>query len=216
MPFARSRYDGIVRHAAYGIFWVMILACCRCTAFVARPSKLQSHSLAMSKGKTSFHQPNRKEFQWNPAQFASSLQRDIRRQRMARVIRDELVDIITTGDFDSLSSFDETQLLTVTVSGIELNGDLSTAKAVLSIGGTAVERRKIFVWLCKHIGQIRHSLRQRLRSMKRVPVVSFQLTDTSADDFLDQFFDDMTSSTGQPDVGEEGGLEDIDFEEVFA
>lgn len=171
--------------------------------------------LTMTNGKKSLHRSNSGEFRWNPAQFSSSMQRDIKKQRTARVIRDELVDIITTGSFDSLSSFDETQLLTVTVSSIELNGDLSTAKAVLSIGGTAVERRKVFVWLCKHIGQIRHSLRQRLRSMKRIPMVSFQLADTSADDFLDQFFDDLSMDPDRSERQDEGTIEDVDFEEVF-
>lgn len=171
--------------------------------------------LTMNNGKKTHYRSNGSDFRWNPAQFTSSLQLDIKKQRTARIIRDELVDIITTGSFDSLGSFDETQLLTVTVSSIELNGDLSSAKAVLSIGGTAVERRKIFVWLCKHIGQIRHSLRQRLRSMKRIPIVSFQLADTSEDDFLDQFFDELSTDSDRPDDRDEGAFEDIDFEEVF-
>jgi ribosome-binding factor A len=52
------------------------------------------------------------------------------------------------------------------------------AKAYISVLGNSVEKRQVFVWLCENVGQIRYSLAKRLRSMRRVPEISFKLSDT--------------------------------------
>lgn len=151
--------------------------------------------------------------------FHGEQRKDIRRQRVARIVRDELSDIISFGDFEAGSSsflVDDSLLLSVSISSVELNSDLSIAKVYLTIGGNSIERRKVFVWLCKHLGQLRHSLHTRLRNFKRVPTISLHLTDSVEEEFLDQAFKEI-SQESKPVIDDDFlSLSDIRFEEISA
>ena len=69
-----------------------------------------------------------------------------------------------------------------------------------------MEKRQVFVWLCENVGQIRYSLAKRLRDMRRVPDISFKLSDTKSMMDLVDLIDTLVPA-------EEAEEEDIDFEE---
>jgi ribosome-binding factor A len=141
---------------------------------------------------------------------ASILRKDIKKRKAARILRDELISIIKTEDFQKYTMPDEEALQTVSISSIEMNNDLSLAKIYLSVAGNSVERRKVYVWLCKHVSAIRHSLHQRLRTMKRIPFISFALSDSSTKAYFDHVFSEIsTESTQDFNVAEM-----IDFDEI--
>jgi ribosome-binding factor A len=111
---------------------------------------------------------------------------------------------------------DEEALTHVVISSIEMNNDMSIANVYLSIGGNAVQRRRIFVWLCKHLGQIRHALHQRMRNFKRVPLVNLNLVDTVSEEYLDSVLDEIATSNARSADANAGSMfKDVDFEEVF-
>lgn len=151
----------------------------------------------------------------------SSFQSEIRKQRVARILRDELTEIICTADFDSSNYPEDGLLQGLCISSIELNADLSLAKVFITVTGNSVERRQIYVYICKHIGQIRHSLHQRLRSFKRIPIVSFELSDAPSRALLDQVLDEISTSNADNHAdndsdfsGVDNEFEDLDFEEI--
>ena len=80
---------------------------------------------------------------------------DIKKLRFARILRDELSDIICTGDVQA-SSFPggEHLLHGVMIVKIDLNVDFSVAKVYLSIMGNAVEKRRVFIWLNDNRGKV--------------------------------------------------------------
>lgn len=152
----------------------------------------------------------------NKAKFSSNLNNDIRKRKIARILRDELSDIICSGDIRANVYPDEALLGSVMITDIELNGDLSIAKVYINVAGNVVERRQIYVWLCDNIGQIRFSLNTRLKSFRRVPLVSFVLADTQSSKYFDSVMDEIALSNKQEtgDGTEQDSLfEDMDFEE---
>lgn len=109
---------------------------------------------------------------------------NIRQMKVARVLRDELSDIICSGDIKANIYPEDNLLKSVNILNIQLSADLSIAKVLISASGNSVERRQIYVWLNENIGQVRHSLTQRLRTLRRVPTVSFELADTQSAFYL--------------------------------
>ena len=130
----------------------------------------------------------------------------IRQARIARALRDELTDIICDVDIKAAVYPNENLLRSVTITEVEVTPDLMFAKAFVSVMGNSVEKRQIFVWLCENIGQIRYSLARRMRSMRRVPEISFKLSDTKNVMDLMDLIDEVAPKTESAD-------EDIEFEE---
>ena len=130
----------------------------------------------------------------------------IRQARIARALRDELTDIICDVDIKASVYPNENLLRSVTISEVEVTPDLMFAKAFVSVMGNSVEKRQIFVWLCENIGQIRYSLARRMRSMRRVPEITFKLSDTKNVMDLMDLIDEVAPKTESSD-------DDIDFEE---
>jgi len=52
--------------------------------------------------------------------------------------------------------------------------------------------RQIFLWLCENIGQVRFELNKRLRSFRRVPIITFAMTDTQSEAYLNQVLDEIS------------------------
>lgn len=102
---------------------------------------------------------------------------NIRQSRVARSLRDELSSIICDVDIKAVNYPDENLLKATTIVDIDLSADLTYAKVFVSVLGNSVEKRQIFVWLCENVGQVRYSLAQRLRHMRRVPEIFFKLSD---------------------------------------
>jgi ribosome-binding factor A len=103
--------------------------------------------------------------------------KDIKLLRAGNTLRDELMDIIFRGEIRARASPDALLLRSITVSEVVPSSDLSFARVYVAMPGNAVERRKVFVWLCENIGQIRFSLSRRLRHWRRVPKITFRLID---------------------------------------
>lgn len=102
----------------------------------------------------------------------------IRQSKVARSLRDELSDIINEADIKAVVYPDDDLLRGTTIADVEVSGDLSTAKVMISVMGNSVAKRQVFVWLCENVGQVRYSLAKRLRHMKRIPEIYFKLIDT--------------------------------------
>jgi ribosome-binding factor A len=134
------------------------------------------------------------------------------------MLRDELSDIIASGDIKANVYPEERLLRGVTVVDIDFASDLSTAKVSLSILGNSVEKRQVYVWLCNNIGQVRYELSQRLRDLRRVPEIRFVLVDTQSAQYLNKVLDEIAEAngssggTGAGAAGVQEGL--VDFEEA--
>jgi len=117
---------------------------------------------------------------------------NIARGKVSRILRDELIGIITTSDIKGFHKPDEHLMRGVSIPKIEFTSDLSIATVHLAISGNSVEKRQVFVWLSNHKGQVRHSLSQRLRDFRRLPMIRFSLVDTQAQDYLDETFEQIS------------------------
>lgn len=134
----------------------------------------------------------------------------ILKQKVGRMLRDELTDIICSCDIKANVYPDESLLRGVTISDIEFASDLSSAKIYLSVLGNSVEKRQVYVWLCNNVGQVRYSLAQRLRELRRLPEIRFALADTQSAQYLNKVLDELSlESSGSFDSSESF----IDFEE---
>ena len=132
----------------------------------------------------------------------------IRQSRVARSLRDELSSIICDVDIKAVNYPDENLLKATTIVDIDLSADLTYAKVFVSVLGNSVEKRQIFVWLCENVGQVRYSLAQRLRHMRRVPEIFFKLSDQQGSADLVSLIDSF--NTVEKPVEEEFEFEEDD------
>lgn len=110
---------------------------------------------------------------------------DVQYGRVARLLRDELSEIIyQCGSLNEHARSEDYLSGSVSITEVELNGDLSLAKVYVSVIGTSTERQQMFVWLCENIREIRYTLSQRLNSMRKIPLVVFNLVDSSQTSFF--------------------------------
>jgi len=150
-------------------------------------------------GKTSGSNRERTSFNRNEA---------IRQSRISRALRDELSSIITEVDIKAVIYPDENLLRATSIVDVDISADLSFAKVFISVLGNSVEKRQVFVWLCDNVGQVKYSLAQRLRHMKKVPDIFFKLADNKATAELISVIEEVAPKTGVID-----SMEDVDFEE---
>lgn len=136
---------------------------------------------------------------------------DILKHKVSRMLRDELTDIICTCDIKANNYPPHSLLQGVSVVDVDFGSDLSVAKVYLSVFGNSVEKRQVYVWLCNNIGQVRYSLSQRLKDLRRIPEVRFALADTQSSLYLSQILDEISIEQAKLS---EGKHELIDFEEV--
>jgi ribosome-binding factor A len=123
-------------------------------------------------------------------------------------MKEELSDIISNGDVRAVQYPPERLLRATSIMKIDISPDLSSAKIFISVLGNSVEKRQVFVWLCENMGQIRYELCQRLRHMKRVPLIVFKLADTKEVADLVALIDEISTR----EVAEEE--EELEFEEI--
>jgi ribosome-binding factor A len=138
-------------------------------------------------------------------------------QKVGRMLRDELSDIITGGDIKANVYPEERLLRGVTIADIDFASDLSTAKVSLSILGNSVEKRQVYVWLCNNIGQVRYELSQRLRDLRRVPEIRFVLANTQSAQYLNRVLDEIAEANSGGGGAGTAGLQEgllVDFEEA--
>lgn len=134
--------------------------------------------------------------------------KNIRRLRYARILRDELAGVLANYEMKAAVYPPDGLLDGVTISNIEVTGDLERAKVHVTVHGNSLERARVFVWLNSHVGQIRYALAQRLRHMRRVPMLSFSLVDSQSATLFNQAMDEIGQALRTP-----APLEEIDFEE---
>jgi ribosome-binding factor A len=106
-----------------------------------------------------------------------SMQDNIKLARYARTLRDELSDIISNIDIKASNYPDDDLLRGTGIVDVEVSPDMMSAKIVISVLGNSVEKRKVYLWLCDNIGQVRYSLAKRLRNVRRIPTLSIKLMD---------------------------------------
>mmetsp|Transcript_14632 Transcript_14632/g.21806 ORF Transcript_14632/g.21806 Transcript_14632/m.21806 type:complete len:199 (+) Transcript_14632:29-625(+) len=135
---------------------------------------------------------------------------NVRQLKAVRVLRDEISDIICSGDIKANVYPDENLLKAVSIINIDLSSDFSIAKITISVAGNSVEKRQIYVWLNDNIGQVRHSLAQRLRNLRKVPQISFELADTQSAFYLNDVMDNFSSNLPSKGID---NFESVDFEE---
>lgn len=126
----------------------------------------------------------------------------IRQNRVERMLRDELTEIICDTDVKANVYPDEGLLRGTTVSKVEVSADLMFAKIYVSVMGNAVEKRQVFVWLCENVGQVRFSLAKRLRHMRRVPELYFKLSESQAAADLVALIDELSPPSSPIDLEE--------------
>ena len=139
----------------------------------------------------------------------------IGQQKTARLLRDELTEIICTCDIKAVNYPDENLLRSVSIADIEFSNDLAFAKVYLSILGNSVEKRQIYVWLCQNVGQIRYSLSQRLKNLRRLPEFKFSMIDSQSSFYLNDIIDSITEEQKKKKEDEMmNDITSIDFEEA--
>lgn len=104
-------------------------------------------------------------------------QDNIKLARFARTLRDELSDIISSMDIKAINYPDDDLLRGTGIVDVEVSSDMMNAKMVISVLGNSVEKRKVYLWLCDNIGQVRYSLAKRMRYVRRIPTLSVKLMD---------------------------------------
>lgn len=124
---------------------------------------------------------------------ASMRDKTIAHGKVSRILKDELVDIITKADIKARNYPDLALLRGVSIPRIDFTSDVSIATVYFSIAGNSVEKRQVYVWLCNNMGQIRYSLSQRLRSLRRLPTMKFSLKDTQAQFYLSDTLDSISA-----------------------
>jgi len=135
----------------------------------------------------------------------------IGQQKTARLLRDELTEIICTCDIKAINYPDENLLRSVSIADIEFSNDLAFAKVYLSILGNSVEKRQIYVWLCQNVGQIRYSLSQRLKNLRRLPEFKFSMVDSQSSFYLNDIMDSISEEQKRQQTID---ITNIDFEEA--
>lgn len=121
----------------------------------------------------------------------------IKQLKAARILRDELSDIICSRDIKAFSYPDDNLLQRTSVVDVDICKDYSFAKIGISVAGNSVERRRTFVWICENTPQIRHSLSQRLRHLKRLPALRFDLVDTLKESRMQQTISEIERQTSE-------------------
>lgn len=130
----------------------------------------------------------------------------IRQARISRYIRDELSEIITTGDIKANNYPPDDLLRSTSVMNVDISSDLTVAKASISVLGNSVQKRQVFVWLCENSGQVRFELAKRLSHMRRVPEIQFRLSETKAASDLVSLIEEIAPKSSAGD--------EFEFEEV--
>ena len=134
----------------------------------------------------------------------------IGQRKVSRLLRDELSDIITSCDIKATIYPPDELMRSVSIADVEYSTDFSYAKVYISVVGNSVEKRQVFVWLCNNIGQVRYSLAQRLRSLRKLPDIRFSLVDSQSNFYLDSVMDELSTA----DKGAGAVLDGVDFEEI--
>ncbi|EGQ27477.1 MULTISPECIES: 30S ribosome-binding factor RbfA [Sporosarcina] len=96
----------------------------------------------------------------------------VRANRIAEQMKKELGDIIGQKLKDPRIGF-------VTVTGIDVTGDLQQAKVFISVLGTAKEREDTLIGLSKAKGFIRTEIGQRIR-LRKTPEIEFEMDESVA------------------------------------
>lgn len=152
-----------------------------------------------------------------PVGFVSTKMNEIKKAKTGRIIRDELIDIICNGEIKARSFPEDELLRTVSIDDVEINNDFSMAKVYLTLFGNTIQKRQIFLFLCENIGQVRFELSKRLRSFRRVPIITFAMTDTQSEAYLNQVLDEISIEQAAKTAAvseQDQQWEDMDFEEV--
>jgi ribosome-binding factor A len=175
----------------------LVIFLCLSHYFVSDAFVLHSGRIARVDAKTHRHSleslnAKREETRESSKRGGGSRDTSIRVSRVKRSLRDELSSIICDVDIKAVNYPDENLLKATTIVDIDLSADLTYAKVFVSVLGNSVEKRQIFVWLCENVGQVRYSLAQRLRHMRRVPEIFFKLSDQQGSADLVSLIDSFT------------------------
>ncbi len=144
-----------------------------------------------------------------------SWRRNLRKQKLARILRDELIEMLQRGEIKSRRGFVDYRFIKfISITHIDLNSDCSTAKIFVSMLGNAFDKRKMIIWLSDHRQQVQHLLHVRLRHMKKIPRVSFHLLDAAAWHLQNALGELEKESLGCSDlsVSDNFDIHDIDLE----
>jgi ribosome-binding factor A len=154
-------------------------------------NRLLSAPFSLYSNKVNFNRKDKDSSDWSNKRSSSrpastrpnrtprppSLQDNIKLARFARTIRDELSDIIATMDIRSSTMPDDDLFIGTSITDVEVSADMSTAKVTISVLGNSVEKRKLYLWLCDNVSQVRFSLAKRIRYIRRIPLLTFKLLD---------------------------------------
>jgi hypothetical protein len=110
-------------------------------------------------------------------EFRSFTRHQVRKNKLARILSDELIQIVKVPLIKAKSYPSEFLLRGISFPRIHINDDFSHGNVYVSSIGNAVERRRVYIWLCENLKQIRFALHSRLRRFRRLPIIAFKLYD---------------------------------------
>ncbi len=170
--------------AGYSLYvTVVLIAVCYCSGFIGFTRHHIIHKRLSVLNAGSSH----------VASFANKKRSNLKQMKAARIVRDEISDIICRCDIKANNYPDAKLLSSTSVSSVELSSDLGYAKVFLTVAGNSVEKRQIFVWLNKNMGQVRYTLARRLKQWRRVPSLVFSMVDSRANLELQDLLEELSA-----------------------
>lgn len=106
--------------------------------------------------------------------------------RTCKMLRGELQEIFHGNKIKSKSKPPLFLLRFISIEEVHVNDDFSSADAFIQCFGNAMEKRVVYLWICRHVKEIQHWLACRFRHLRRVPQVTFHLIDDRDQQFLQE------------------------------
>jgi hypothetical protein len=150
---------------------------------------------------------------------------DIKQEKLKRILKDELLDIVCNERFVSIKKPDFATIRSFVVKQIELNGDNSIGKIFFSGGKAPVHRRQLLLWLHENTRKIQHLLHTRLRHFRSIPRIAFHLLNPDASRYRNSIMKEIAEeqkrrarmdAAGITEETEENEYEEefVDYEEI--
>jgi ribosome-binding factor A len=117
--------------------------------------------------------------------------KEIVNMKMARILRDELTNIIVNGKVRANRYPDSRLLKFTSVNDVQLNSDCSVARVDITVAGNAAEKRFMLVWLNENSQQLKHELHQHMNRFRKLPSLSFFLRDVEESRYILKVFDEI-------------------------
>ena len=134
-----------------------------------------------------------------------------RTSRVGQLVRSELATVIRNGDVNGRTRIPEGLTQLISIIDVNMSPDLRNARVKVSIIGDRKDKISAVRWLRGNVRELRHELAQRMKHVKRVPVLSFTHVDVGgATDVMVKLAGLREEADAAAAARGEGGLDEDD------